>query len=121
MREWCEKNDKDLVLQGELIGEGVQGNIYKLHGNDIRFFTAQDGAHGRLNIFEIAEELGLETVPVLEENVILSNKLEDLLAAAEGKSILNDKQEREGIVIRAMDNSFSFKVISNKYLLKQKD
>lgn len=52
---------------------------------------------------------------------LLAGGCTDLLFAAEGKSLLNNKQEREGIVIRAMDNSFSFKVISNKYLLGQKE
>jgi RNA ligase (TIGR02306 family) len=122
MIDWCQDHQKDvLVLQGELIGEGVQGNIYKLRENTIRFFTAQDGGHGRLDVFEICEEIDLPTVPMIENNLTLDTNFEELLHYAQDKSVLNNNQEREGIVIRAMDNSFSFKVISNKYLLKQKD
>ena len=44
-----------------------------------------------------------------------------LLRSAEGKSVLNDKVEREGLVIRSMDRTISFKVISNKFLLGSKD
>jgi RNA ligase (TIGR02306 family) len=120
MREWCEKNDKDLVLQGELIGTGIQGNRYGLKGKEIRFFTAQDGKHGRYNygeFFNLMTELDLLTVPILGINFPLSDSIEQLLADADGKSILHDTP-REGVVYRAMDGSFSFKVISNKYLIK---
>jgi hypothetical protein len=43
------------------------------------------------------------------------------LKFAEGKSSLNEKTEREGIVIRTSDNVISFKAISNKFLLKDKN
>jgi RNA ligase (TIGR02306 family) len=121
MLAWCVRHDQDLVLQGELIGTGVQDNIYRLHKNDIRFFTAQDGKNKKYeygSFFNIMEELELETVPVLEVNFKLTDSYEILLALAEDWSKLNPKQQREGIVIRAMDGSFSFKVVSNKYLIK---
>ena len=44
-----------------------------------------------------------------------------LLKEAEGKSILNSEVEREGLVIRSMDRTISFKAISNKFLLGSKD
>ena len=122
MREWCKKNDKDLVIQGELIGDGIQQNNYKFAPNqkDIRFFTVQDGKHGILPL-SIIQELDLQTVPILETGVYIVNDLNKLLEYAEGKSVLNNTTEREGIVVRALDNSFSFKVISNKFLLKNKE
>jgi hypothetical protein len=43
-----------------------------------------------------------------------------MLGYAEGKSLLNDKKEREGVVVRSMDETISFKVISNKFLLEEK-
>lgn len=120
MREWSEKNNADLVIQGELIGEGIQGNKYELTGNDIYFFTVQDGKHKRLPI-SIINELKLKTVPVLETGVTLVSDHNSILKYAEGKSVLNTKTEREGIVVRAMDESFSFKAISNKFLLKNNE
>jgi len=122
MRAWCAKHDKDLVLQGELIGTSIQGNIYNLKEKTIRFFTAQDGKNKRLNyneFIEIINELELETVPVLDVNVSLSDDFDFLLKDADGRSELYDTL-REGVVYRAMDGSFSFKIISNKYLLKEK-
>lgn len=120
MKGWCANHDKDLVLQGELIGTGIQGNIYDLKEKTIRFFTAQDGKNKRYvydEFIEIINELGLETVPILGVNEPLTDDFNKLLADADGISELYDTA-REGVVYRAMDGSFSFKVVSNKYLLK---
>jgi hypothetical protein len=67
--------------------------------------------------------MGFDMVPVLSfiSGSFLPETIEDLLKYAEGKSELNDKFEREGIVIRSTDSVISFKAISNKFLLKQKD
>ena len=46
--------------------------------------------------------------------------MEELLAYAEGASVLNPAQKvREGVVFKAVDGGGSFKVISNQYLLKK--
>ena len=42
--------------------------------------------------------------------------MEDIIAFADGKSKINKNTMREGIVVR--DDTVSFKVISNKFLLK---
>ena len=58
-------------------------------------------------------------VPVLNENFKLPSDRKELLSFSEGKSQLYDT-EREGIVIRTQYSSdISFKVISNKFLLKE--
>jgi hypothetical protein len=43
-----------------------------------------------------------------------------MLAYADGKSVLNDRFDREGVVFRTMDREISFKCISNKFLLNEK-
>lgn len=45
------------------------------------------------------------------------NCVDDVLDRAEGKSY-NPETEREGIVFKQDDGKFSFKAISNKWLLK---
>ena len=62
----------------------------------------------------------LNTVPILDEDFSLPNSVEDLLSYAEGKSQLADV-EREGVVVRTDGKKISFKVISNKFLLKNED
>jgi hypothetical protein len=46
--------------------------------------------------------------------------VEEMIKFAEGKSQLNGDTEREGVVVRSMDGSISFKAISNKFLLEEK-
>jgi RNA ligase (TIGR02306 family) len=118
-----QNNLNNISLQGELIGEGVQGNKYKIKGHSIRFFNVfniEKGKYFDFNEFKkIIEILGLQTVPILDENFKLPDSRSDLLIYAEGKSILYDV-EREGIVLRTKEsNRISFKAISNKFLLKE--
>jgi len=118
-----QNNLNNISLQGELIGEGVQGNKYKIKGHSIRFFNVfniEKGKYFDFNEFKkIIEILGLQTVPILDENFKLPDSRSDLLIHAEGKSILYDV-EREGVVLRTKEKDrISFKAISNKFLLKE--
>ncbi len=115
--------DENICLQGELIGEGIQGNPYKIKGQTVRFFNAFNiNQHRRLSFsefYEIMNKFNLDTVPVLDENFTLPDSIDELLSFAEGKSLLNRETEREGLVIRSQDINISFKVISNKFLLNE--
>lgn len=114
--------EKNICLQGELIGEGIQGNPYGIKGQTIRFFSVyQIDSRTRLGIKDLEDicfMIGLQTVPILESNFLLPNTIEEMLQYAEGKSALNPKTEREGVVVRSLDGTISFKAISNKFLLK---
>ena len=109
------------AIQGELIGPGIQGNIYNLNKHTFRVFDIYDIDAGEFVFPEtrhqIVEALGLTHVPLIGFLAIQAN-MDYLLETAEGKSLLNDKQEREGLVYKAAQGQFSFKAISNKYLLK---
>ena len=115
---------QNLCLQGELIGEGIQGNPYKIKGQTVKFFNAFNiNEYRRLNFAEFSNlmnKFNLDTVPVLDENFNLPETIDELLLFAEGKSLLNPNTEREGLVIRSQDISISFKAISNKFLLNEK-
>ena len=112
----------NISFQGELIGESVQGNPYKIKGQTVRFFNLFDidlQEYHSLSVFKkTMEELGLETVPVLNTHFHLPETIDELLLMADGKSELNPNFDREGIVVRSLDRKISFKVISNKFLLK---
>jgi RNA ligase (TIGR02306 family) len=113
----------NICLQGELIGEGIQGNPYGIKGQTVRFFSVyQIDSRTRLGIKDLEDicfMIGLQTVPILESNFLLPNTIEEILQYAEGKSALNPKTEREGVVVRSLDGTISFKAISNKFLLKK--
>jgi RNA ligase (TIGR02306 family) len=114
----------NLSVQGELIGEGIQGNPYKIKGQTVRFFNLFDidlQVYHSLPVFkETMKVLGLETVPVLETHFHLPETIDELLKMADSKSVLNSNFDREGVVIRSLDRKISFKVISNKFLLNEK-
>jgi RNA ligase (TIGR02306 family) len=114
---------RNISIQGELIGEGVQGNPYKIKGHTVRFFNVFDiDAFQKLGLRDltdiIVDTFGFQTVPIIEAPFALPETVGDLLQIAEGKSMLNPQTEREGLVIRSLDNTISFKAISNKFLLK---
>lgn len=116
--------DTNICLQGELIGENIQGNPYEMRGQTVKFFNAFDIDTGkRLSMKEFVElinELNLDFVPFIALDFLLPQTIERMLKFAEGKSALNDKTEREGVVIRSYDMVISFKAINNNFLLAQK-
>ena len=118
----------DFAIQGEVIGPKIQQNKYALTEHRLFVFDVfllgpaeyMDPASARV----VAGSLGLESVPDLGA-FTLDHKIDDLVAMAEGKSLLNPKIEREGIVLRpetpAKDdrgNRVSFKAINPRFLLK---
>lgn len=113
---------QNICLQGELIGENVQGNPYKIKGQTVKFFNAFNIDEQRyldyIDFLNICAVLELETVPIIEEKFTLPDSVDELLSYAEGKSVLNPNTEREGVVIRNHQRTISFKAISNKFLLK---
>lgn len=112
---------RNIALQGELIGFGIQGNIYKLNKQEFYLFDVYDADLGRyLNPTErneIANSLSLTSVPVVETHFVLPNSMEAILSMADGPSKLLSAQKREGLVFKCNDDSDSFKAISNAYLL----
>jgi RNA ligase (TIGR02306 family) len=117
---------RNISLQGELIGEGVQGNRYRIKGHTVRFYTAFNiDKYKRIPFVEMVVmlmDMGLQHVPVLNQEFafLLPDTVEEMLKYAEDKSVLNDQREREGVVVRSMDGTISFKAISNKFLLEEK-
>jgi RNA ligase (TIGR02306 family) len=113
---------RNIALQGELIGEGIQKNRYKIKGQTVRFFNAFDiDNHKRLSIYDlinvVEDIMDLNCVPYLL-HFSLPDTVEDMIKYAEDKSQLNSSTEREGVVVRSMDGTISFKAISNKFLLE---
>lgn len=115
----------NICIQGELIGEGIQKNPYKLKGHTVRIFNAFNiDAQEYLSLgglTAVCGMLGLEMVPILESPFQLPATIDEMLKYAEGKSVLNPNTEREGVVVRSLDRTISFKAISNTFLLKEKE
>ena len=124
LEEWLTSQDVNYSIQGELIGESVQGNPYKIKGQTVGFFNAfniDTQEYLGLEEFEkLISSMGLKSVPILDREFTLPDTIDELLTYADEKSVLNSNFDREGVVIRSLDRKISFKVISNKFLLSEK-
>lgn len=124
---------RNIALQGEQLGPGIQGNKYKLVDTIVRFFSAFDIDTQKYLPHEafisLIKELNLDTVPVIGYHVfdgpLSPEDMEKFIKSADGKSLLNDSVMREGIVFKSANEVFnshhgkiSFKIISNAFLLK---
>ncbi|MFN8577798.1 MAG: RNA ligase (ATP) [Candidatus Sericytochromatia bacterium] len=123
-------NIEDISVQGELIGNGMQGNKYKINGNKFLAFNIFDiNSYKYIDFkefFESCEKSSIETVPLLDEKFILNHSISELVELSKGNSKLNSQVKREGIVIRSIKEitnvekigRFSFKSINPEFLLK---
>jgi RNA ligase (TIGR02306 family) len=127
---------KNIALQGELVGEGIQSNKLKLRGQTVKFFNAFDiDKFEYLNFSDfqaLITSLALQTVPILALDYALSNDIDAIVKMATIKSTLRPDVWAEGIVIRPyiekMDlllsnekfnnGRVSFKAINAEFLLK---
>ena len=112
----------NIAIQGEICGPGIQKNLLGLKETEFHVFTIVDISkrvrlsYSLTSLF--CEMAGLKMVTLLEKGESFNYlDIKSLLQKAEGK-YENTSNEREGIVVRSQDSTVSFKVISNKYLLK---
>ena len=117
--------NRNIAIQGELCGSSIQANFegfnmgfhgFYLYG--IWDIDAQRHLPPR-EIHEIwAPMLGVKHVPVIGYRPLreIASSMTELLARADGTGI--NGRKREGIVLKHVDGAFSFKAISNSYLLK---
>jgi ATP-dependent RNA circularization protein (DNA/RNA ligase family) len=110
------------AIQGELIGPGIQGNQYECTELEFFVFDIYDTVRGEYllpdEVVVNAADFRIPHVPVLSRLAAIPETIEKLLEYAEGKSQLNNST-REGLVFKSLTHSdVSFKVISNKWLLK---
>ena len=116
---------RNIAVQGELIGNGIQGNKYQMRDQDFYVYDIYDINAGRY--FTPAERLAFVTeyklnhCPVLHSNTELIDSVDSLLSLAEGKSVMGTVGcEREGLVFKCNEKQLSFKSISNAFLLREK-
>lgn len=114
----------NIAIQGELVGPGIQKNLYKRTKAEIYvygIFDIDTQSYLPYNEFlSMLNHFKLNTVPTVDANFTYEGQ--DLLLMADGKSLLNPELDREGLVFRTVGlPKFSFKSISNKFLLINED
>jgi RNA ligase (TIGR02306 family) len=118
----------EYAIQGELVGERIQHNIYKIKGQKFYIFDVYDIKNGnyltptkRLKFVRDLSEKNpeIESVPILFIEHQLTGTIDELLEYSNCKSKLNPSVDQEGFVYKCnQDPNISFKVISNNFLLK---
>ena len=117
------KNRPDLewvTLQGETYGQGIQKREYSLKEHNFmgfNFITSAEGRWDSKRASKLMMEFGIPWVPIVDENFILPDTVDELLTIATGNSVV-DGGMREGLVFRSQDGVQSFKAVSNEFLLK---
>lgn len=123
MLEDMPESVRGIAIQGENIGPGIQKNRYKREEYEFYVFNIkfkigdQAVPVGFDEMIRLCNKYGFKHVPILEKNFEMKPTLADMLKYADGDSVLY-KTPREGVVIRTHDQVHSFKVVSNKFLLK---
>ena len=121
LRQLIGNNDR-IVLQGEILGDGIQGNKYKVSGYDFNAFNLiyQDHKASTQEVAETLKPFGIKTVSIVDENFKLKDTIQEMVEYAKEDSVLL-KRKREGVVIRANNKDLSFKVINPEFLLQEEE
>lgn len=132
------KLGRNLAFQGEIIGEGIQGNPEGIHGQEFYLFDIWDidnhcyfkpakrydllSVHKDGEISYFIPNYPLYSCPFIKDFPVylkqFDGDIKKFLAFADGPSL--HAKTREGIVFKAVNSDMRFKVISNEYLLKEK-
>src|SRR3990167_5357674 len=119
---------RNLAVEGEMIGPKIQCNPEKITKLDYYVFDIYDidkesylGYEERQEIISKINERGgkIKHVPVVEITTLekFEEDIRKILHYAEGPS-LNPNTKRQGVVFKHTQGKYSFKCISNSYLLK---
>lgn len=115
---------KYVCLQGETAGPNVQGNPHGLKELQLFGFNFIDSEGGRWNSVKARDyvaQWGIQWVPIIDENYILPDTMEEFKATADGPCELPGSTGlREGYVYRSLDGKQSFKNVSNQFLMSKK-
>lgn len=140
LRKILSEYGRNVAIQGELAGPGIQKNRLKLNELTLFIFNVWDIDQQRymtpyerfeflnkdLKIYDKCREIC--HVPIIDEEIFIFNECKDmnsLIQRSERKSLVNPKVMMEGIVYKSCSlekgEVLSFKVINNRYLLEEPD
>ncbi|MEW6743781.1 MAG: RNA ligase (ATP) [Planctomycetota bacterium] len=119
-----------IAIQGEIVGPNIQDNIYKLPNHKLFVFNVFEiEKHRYLGLNEmrsLCTTLGLEPVPLIDDDFHLPLSVDELVQYSQAASVLYKDTIREGVVVRPVEEikdptlgRLSFKVVNPRYLLKR--
>ena len=141
LRDYQKLTGKYIVFQGELCGPGIQSNRLGLKEKEWYIFNVFISDTGKMDSYEkvdllrmlnFCDDFGLNHVPIIEHDYKFSfdgysnndeivNGLLSYVDNFKYRTYFEDaspNQVAEGLVFRLNDMTNSFKVVSNKFLLK---
>ena len=141
LRDYQKLTGKYIVFQGELCGPGIQSNRLGLKEKEWFIFNVWVSDTGKMDSYKkldllrflnMCDDFGLPHVPIIpvgakfdfKTTTNIDETVEKLLKYVDGikyRTFFDDaspNQIAEGLVFRKNDMTYSFKVISNKFLLK---
>lgn len=110
-----------VTVQAETFGQGVQKRDYGMKDREIRAFNLIFSDTGRVNTItmkKFLDEVGVPSVPIVAEEMVLPQTIEELRAFVHSQKSEIDGGMREGIVFRSLDGADSFKCVDPEFLLK---
>lgn len=114
------KTGKELALQGEICGPGIQKNIYGFDSLHLFIYGGYEVSTGKRlsysELYSLCSEYALEMVPFIRRSRLLSS-CDEMLKDAEGTSIYGASIPREGCVWRTEAGDVHFKCKSRPYKL----
>lgn len=130
--------NRQVAIQGETVGEGIQKNTMVLKGHHFHIFDIYDIEKSRymtpderynyIDIANIITETPLVHVPVINRSVKIFNickNIDEILEYAKGDTRYCKGHRREGLVFKSVElidgRNITFKVIDNIKLSKEKD
>jgi len=116
------REGRNLAVQGEMVGPSIQKNFEGVKSNQFYIYDIYDIDKQEYLLpaerVEFIEDYELTGVPFAGTVTLPPTVAEVIEDAAVAPSGLNGKYA-EGYVYKSVERDFSFKVISNKYLLKE--
>ena len=110
-----------ITLQGETYGGNIQKRDYSTNEHrfaGFNFITSNEGRWNSVRAAKFMNEFNIPWVPILNENYVLPDTIEDLRAYVHSEPSTVDGIIKEGIVFRSQDGSMSFKCVDPEYLIK---
>jgi len=137
LKKWCKKYNRQIAIQGEIVGEGIQGNRHRVKGIDFYVFQIYDIDKQRfLDVdvcINICRELDIKYVPIVNKEIDEEDNFQDInywIKKSHHLIKLGEEETlAEGIVVRTVREQYisgletimgrvSFKVVNPEYLLK---
>lgn len=120
LRKYYEDHKVNLAIQGEICGKGTQGNKLGLKEDELFVYNVwnidEQRYYGLVDFEHICAELGLKTIKILWQ-CKFNFSLDELVEIAKGK-YSGTKNNREGIVVRPVEECFSETIMNYSPELK---